>query len=212
MWLGGLSLMAVALIGFSSIPGGITAWKEYPAAMRTWSGYVGMGAPPSAAPGAFTYPGTIEGMAEPTLHHPMEFENGSVAVLFHVFGLDLPGWLPYLALLLFLGTALIIHGRRLRRADATDLLSFGFCAWTLFMMLLPVPRFDYQVVHWLAPLAVVLLLQRDRPMWWWLTAAMAGVLLLGGLAQLPVNVLLAEMLMLVLLLSALNDRFRQAGP
>lgn len=211
MWVGGLSLAAVTLVIFSIIPGGLTAWKEYPAAMKTWSGYVGMGAPPSADPEAFTYPDTIEGMQEPTLHHPMEFENGSVAVLFHVFGMDLPGWLPYLALLIFLGGAFALHGQRLLRTEATDLLLLGFCAWTLFMMLLPVPRFDYQVVHWLAPLAVVLLLQRDRPMWWWLTAAMAGVMLLGGLAQLPVNVLIAEVLMLLLLLCSLHARLQQPG-
>ncbi|MFZ1694099.1 MAG: glycosyltransferase family 87 protein [Flavobacteriales bacterium] len=195
----GAAILVVTCVGvFAIIPNGLASWGEYLEAMRVWSTMPGVGAPPSANPDAFTYPATIEGLSNLRDHHAMEFENGSVAaVLIAVVGIELPGLLPWAVYaMVLLGSAIALRGR-IMSMPRVHLLLLGFAAWTALMMLLPTPRFDYQLVHWIAPALLLLHAWRERPMASAALLAIAGVLVVGGWSVLPVNILLAEALLLV---------------
>ncbi|MBK9146891.1 MAG: DUF2029 domain-containing protein [Flavobacteriales bacterium] len=195
----GGALMLIASAGlFAILPNGLAAWGEYFEAMRAWSAMPGVGAPPTSDPDAFTYPALIEGLGNLRDHHAMEFENGSVAaVLIAVAGIELPALLPWAAYALVLGTAGILLRKRINGLPRAHLLLIGFMAWTFLMMLLPTPRFDYQLVHWIAPALLLLHTWRERPLAVNLLLAIAGVLVAGGWSVLPVNILLAEALLLL---------------
>ncbi|MBK6341766.1 MAG: DUF2029 domain-containing protein [Flavobacteriales bacterium] len=194
---GAITLMASAGL-FAIIPNGFAAWGEYLEAMRAWSAMPGVGAPPTSDPGAFTYPAVIEGLSNLREHHAMEFENGSVAaVLIAVASIELPSILPWAAYALVLGAAGAVLRKRVLGLPRAHLLLLGFMAWTILMMLLPTPRFDYQVVHWIGPVLLVLHAWRARPLMVNLQLAIAGVLVAGGWSVLPVNILFAEALLLL---------------
>jgi len=195
----GAAIMLVASAGlFAIIPNGFTAWGEYLEAMRVWSAMPGVGAPPSSDPDAFTYPALIEGLSNLRDHHAMEFENGSVAaVLVAVTGIELPGLLPWATYALVLAVAGGVLRKRVLGLPRTHLLLLGFTAWTVLMMLLPTPRFDYQIVHWIGPVLLLLHAWRERPLITNMLLTMAGVLVVGGWSVLPVNILFAEALLLV---------------
>jgi hypothetical protein len=195
----GAAIMLVASAGlFAIIPNGFTAWGEYLEAMRVWSAMPGVGAPPSSDPDAFTYPALIEGLSNLRDHHAMEFENGSVAaVLVAVTGIELPGLLPWATYALVLAVAGSVLRKRVLGLSRTHLLLLGFTAWTVLMMLLPTPRFDYQIVHWIGPVLLLLHAWRERPLITNMLLSMAGVLVVGGWSVLPVNILFAEALLLV---------------
>jgi hypothetical protein len=195
----GAAIMLVASAGlFAIIPNGFTAWGEYLEAMRVWSAMPGVGAPPSSDPDAFTYPPLIEGLSNLRDHHAMEFENGSVAaVLVAVTGIELPGLLPWATYALVLAVAGGVLRKRVLGLPRTHLLLLGFTAWTVLMMLLPTPRFDYQIVHWIGPVLLLLHAWRERPLITNMLLTMAGVLVVGGWSVLPVNILFAEALLLV---------------
>lgn len=208
MLMGAALMIGASAAAFAVVPNGMNAWREYLEAMRIWSTMPGLGAPPSSDPGAFTYPAVIEGLANLREHHAMEFENGSVAaVLLAVAGRSLPAWLPWAAY-----GAVIIGGLLLLRRSATaaspgQLLLLGFMAWSVLMMLLPTPRFDYQLVHWVAP--VLLLLNRQRrPFIVDALLILAGGLVVGAWSILPVDILLAEGLLLLVCAWALSDAGR----
>ncbi len=205
------TVVAVALI-FALLPNGSRSWVEYREAMSVWSGLIGQGEPPSMDPDAFVYPETIEGRTNLRDHHPMEFENGSVTAILHGLGVDVPGWMPWAAFGLFLVAIFILLGRSILRARHTELLLLGFCCWTTLMILLPVPRFDYQLVHWVGPLAFVLLTSRERPFAWNAALVLASALIIGAWSLLPVNILMAELILLVLMLQLLRERMRPAMP
>ena len=209
VWLGGGGFLLGTAGVFALLPGGLRAWAEYRTAMQAWSGFIGRGEPPVTEAVQGAYPATIEGIAGLDGHHPMEFEDGSVTSILYAFGVELPGWAPWALFIAMALAVVLVAGRRLRRLPATDLLLLGFCGWTVLMWLLPVPRFDYQVVHWAAPLAVLLLTHRRRPFAWDLLATIAAALLLGAWPMLPVNVLLAEAIMVALVAVALWRRMAQ---
>lgn len=212
MLLGGAGLALVAAGAFALLPNGLRAWAEYAEAMRAWSGMPGMGAPPSAEPRAFEYPAAIEGLGNLREHHAMEFENGSIAaVLLGVAGKPLPGWLPYAAYALLLAAAAGLIGKPVARMERERLLLLGFCAWTVLMVLLPTPRFDYQLVHWVAPALFLLLAHRGMPFGWNVLGAGAALMAAGGWAVLPVNALLAEALLLCMAAWALLRPARVAA-
>lgn len=197
--LGGLAMIAAAAGAFALLPNGLVAWSEYQEAMRAWSGMVGLGSPPSLDPGAFDYPASIEGLTNLREHHRMEFENGSVAaVLIAITGIALPGWLPWMAYAAVIGAGVVLLRKHGAAIAYGELLLIGFCGWTVLMMLLPVPRFDYQVVHWVAPMGFALHAFRDRPFAWDAGAVLAAALVVGAWSILPVDILLAEALLLVL--------------
>lgn len=195
----GAAILLMTCAGvFAIIPNGLASWGEYLEAMRAWSAMPGVGAPPSTNPDAFTYPATIEGLSNLRDHHAMEFENGSVAaVLIAVAGIELPGLLPWAVYAMVLLGAAIVFRKRIMSLPRVHLLLLGFAAWTALMMLLPTPRFDYQLVHWIAPAMLLLHAWRERPMASNALLAIAGVLVVGGWSVLPVNILLAEALLLV---------------
>lgn len=195
---------------FALLPNGLRAWVEYRDAMTIWSGLIGRGEPPSMAPDAFVYPETIEGLANLGHHHPMEFENGSIGTILYAKGLLLPGWMPYAVLVAILLFAGLWYGRSLLRAGRAELLLLGFCCWTVLMMLLPVPRFDYQLVHWTAPVIFLLLTWRERSFNWNIALLLAAALVLGAWSLLPVNVLLAELVLLLAAFVQLHRRLRTA--
>jgi len=140
----------------------------------------------------------------------MEFEDGSIAAILHAFGWELPGWMPGALFVLLVAGVMGLAGRRMKHLRPGDLLLMGFCGWTVLMWLLPVPRFDYQVVHWAAPLTVLLLTHTDRPFAWNALAVVAAALLLGAWPMLPVNVLMAEMIMVGLVGAVLWQRLNTA--
>ncbi len=209
MWLGGGGFLLTMAGVFAVIPRGLRAWAEYRTAMQAWSGFIGRGEPPATEAADYGYPATIEGLSALNTHHPMEFEDGSVTSILYAFGVELPGWLPWALFALLVVATLLITGKRLRRLPASDLLLLGFCGWTVLMWLLPVPRFDYQVVHWAAPLLVLFCTHRDRPFGWNMLALIAAALFLGAWPMLPVNVLLAEMIMVLLTRAMLWRRSQQ---
>ncbi|MBK8225682.1 MAG: DUF2029 domain-containing protein [Flavobacteriales bacterium] len=194
---GSMALIASAGL-FAIIPDGFSAWGEYLEAMRAWSAMPGVGAPPTSDPGAFTYPALIEGLSNLRDHHAMEFENGSVAaVLIAVAGIELPSILPWAAYALVLGAAGVVLRKRFLSLPRAHLLLIGFMAWSVLMMLLPTPRFDYQVVHWIGPVLLVLHAWWGRPLLANALLAIAAVLVAGGWSVLPVNILFAEALLLL---------------
>jgi hypothetical protein len=197
MLAGGAGLMAIAAAVFALIPNGIASWGEYLDAMRAWSAMPGLGAPPSVHPNAFEYPGTIEGLGNLREHHKMEFENGSIAaVLLAVRGVALPTWAPWAAYALALAASAFALKGGLLRLPRTHLLLLGFLAWTILMVLLPTPRFDYQLVHWIAPGLFVLLSMKEPPLVIGALFLLAAALMVGAWSILPVNVLLAEALLI----------------
>lgn len=197
MLAGGAGMIAVAAAVFVMIPNGMASWNEYLDAMRVWSAMPGLGAPPSLHPDAFEYPATIEGLSNLREHHKMEFENGSMgAVLLAVVGIALPGWAPWAAYALVLVFAALMLRREPRSIEGCRLLLIGFLAWTVLMMLLPTPRFDYQLVHWIGPVLFVLLDARERPFGSNALLALAALLVVGAWSILPVNILLAEALLI----------------
>lgn len=210
MLIGAVLMIAASAAAFALIPHGLSAWGEYFEAMRIWSTMPGLGAPPSSDPGAFTYPALIEGLANLREHHAMEFENGSIAaVLPAVAGRALPAWLPWAAY-----GAVIIGGLLLVRRSATgassgQLLLLGFMAWSVLMMLLPTPRFDYQLVHWVAPMLLVLLTTGRRPFAVDALLVLAGGLVVGAWSILPVDILMAEVLLLLVCAWVLFDASRR---
>jgi len=197
MLAGGAGLVAITASVFAFIPNGMASWGEYAEAMRTWSAMPGLGAPPSAHPNAFEYPGTIEGLGNLRAHHKMEFENGSIAaVLLAVRGVALPSWAPWAAYALALAASAVALKGGLLRLPRAHLLLLGFLAWTILMVLLPTPRFDYQVVHWVAPALFVLLGLQERPPVVIALFVFAASLVVGAWSILPVNILLAEALLI----------------
>lgn len=197
MLLGGAGLIAVAAAAFAVIPNGLASWSEYLDAMRAWSAMPGLGAPPSVDPGAFEYPATIEGLSNLRDHHKMEFENGSIgAVLLAVGGIALPGWAPWAAYGLILVLSAYMLRRELPGVQGTRLLLLGFLAWTVLMMILPTPRFDYQLVHWIGPVLFVLLGERERTFGNNVLFGLAAMLVVGAWGILPVNILIAEALLI----------------
>lgn len=195
-WAGAAGFTALMAGAFALLAGGLRAWAEYFAAMRAWNSLPDPSEPPVVEGANYTYPSVIEGMAGLDAHHAMEFENGSIPAILHVLGLDIPAWTPWALLVALLLGIVLVAGRRLRRLPAWDLLLLGFCCWVLFMLFLRVPSFDYQVVVWAAPLVVLLLSHGKQPLAWNVLALAAAALLLGALSLLPVNVLLAEAIML----------------
>jgi hypothetical protein len=209
-WWGGMGALLVLLAVFAVLPGGLNAWAEYRTAMTAWGQFIGRGEPPVTALAHSGYPATIEGISGMDRHHPMEFEDGSIAAILHAFGWELPGWMPGALFVLLVAGVMGLAGRRMKHLRPGDLLLMGFCGWTVLMWLLPVPRFDYQVVHWAAPLTVLLLTHTDRPFAWNALAVVAAALLLGAWPMLPVNVLMAEMIMVGLVGAVLWQRLNTA--
>ncbi|WKZ65532.1 MAG: glycosyltransferase family 87 protein [Flavobacteriales bacterium] len=213
MLIGAVAMVGASAAVFAIIPNGLLAWSEYLEAMRIWSTMPGLGAPPSTDPGAFAYPSLIEGLANLREHHAMEFENGSIAaVLLAVVGLSLSGWLPWVAYGTVLLTGLLLLRRNAARASAEHLLLLGFIAWTVLMMLLPTPRFDYQLVHWVAPALLVVLGGQRRPFMLDAMLLVAAGLVVGAWSILPVDILLAEGLLLVVCAWVLVASGRQVAP
>jgi hypothetical protein len=210
MVLGGVATVVVAMTPFLFLPGGFSSWVEYGEAMAIWGANPGEGAiPPTGA--EFAYPAVIEGSTALWDHHPMEAENGSVAAILHAFGIPIPAAAAYLTVLLLMAAVAVPFWGRLRRTPLTDLLLFGFCLNTVLMIMLPTLRFHYQFVVWTAPLLYVLLSRTRLTPGWTVAAVAAGLLVVGGLELLPVNVLLAEFILLGLFLRVLVHRLHRQG-
>lgn len=208
MWAGAGMLLALVAVVFLFLPRGLQPWPEYLAAMEGWAAQAVEGEPAIADPQAFAYPSIIEGSSNLTAFHAMEFENSSITSILYSWNIPLPTWLPGAAFALFLIAVFLVLGRGALTADRSDLLLLGFCCWTVLMIILPVPRFDYQVVHWVAPLAYVLFRYPDRPVIWNTLALVAAAMLLGAWSLLPVNILIAEVIMLGLIMWMLYQHIR----
>src|SRR5690606_37366962 len=118
MWAGAALLLLAATVAFLLLPQGLAAWPTYFAAMQEWGAYAAMGEPPVIHPGIFLYPETIEGLTNLGTSHDMEFEDGSVFVIFDALYTRLPEWTAYASVLLFFGvTALLFSRTRFSRPD-----------------------------------------------------------------------------------------------
>lgn len=200
IWAGGIAMLLLTAGIFALIPLGMQSWQEYFSAMKEWSSLVGAGEPLVIHPGLFTYPATIEGLNNLTTTHSMEFEEGSVFVILSVLALLLPKWIAYATVVGFFSLSGLMLWKHFNRLSTSDLLLWGICGWIIFMIMMPVPRFNYQFVLWVGPLCYALLHYRDRPFSWNALMAFAAILLLGGWSLLPVNALLAEVILLILFL------------
>lgn len=209
MWMGAGLLLAPVALAFLFLPRGMQPWPEYIASMDGWAAQVLEGEPVISDPHAYVYPAIIEGSSNLTAFHSMEFENSSITSILYNWNFPLPTWLPGAGFGVFLIMVVVAFGRGLLKADRSDLLLLGFCCWTVLMILLPVPRFDYQVVQWAGPLAYVLLRYPHRPVTWNTLALVAAAMLLGAWSILPVNILIAEVIMLGLIMWTLLYRIRE---
>lgn len=200
IWAGGIAMVLVTAGIFAVMPHGMRSWQEYFNAMKEWSSLMGAGGPSVVYPGLFAYPATIEGSNILTIGHSVGFEDGSVFVILKALGILLPKWTAYATVMVFFSLSGSLLWKHFNKLSSSDLLLLGFCGWLIFMLMLPVPRFNYQFVLWTAPLCYALLNYRDRPFGWSTLMAFAAILILGGWSVLPVNVLLAEGVFLGLLL------------
>lgn len=211
LWIGGIGFLLVMAGVFALIPDGLRSWVEYGEAMKVWSSQPGMGEPPVTGPADYSYPAVIEGITDMQAIHPMEFEDGSALSILSGLGKPVGAGVAWALFAAFLLGVLLLTARKLRRLRPSDLLLLGFCCWSVLMMLLPTPRFDYQVVQWVAPMAVVLLTYPKRPFAWNVMAVFAAALIIGAWEVLPVDTLLAEAIMLLLIGALLWERM-QAPP
>lgn len=192
---GGLITLGAATLCFAVIPKGFLAWQEYAQAMEIWQH--GMEEGPKPPPGAihFPYPSPIEGVTDPASSHPMSFQNGSILSILHGFGIMIPGWITAVTYAAFLAAGAVVLRKRLQRLGPVGLLLVGYCCWTVLMWLLPAPRFNYQAVHWVAPLVAVLISFPKKPYAWRVAAIITAALFLGAWKIVPLTYLLADMMM-----------------
>ncbi|MCB0810660.1 MAG: DUF2029 domain-containing protein [Flavobacteriales bacterium] len=203
MWLGGLAVALLSVAAFLALPNGLAPWMEYRDAMAEWTRYATTAEPVSLDPDAFVYPPSIEGREDLTSMHPMEFENSSAFALAQAFLGELPGWTSSLLMGAWGLLLLILFRTKWRSMSRADLLLMGFILWLGCMLVLPVPRFDYQVVQWAGPLLYLLLLHRLPHGPWPAMAGLGVVLVVGALDLLPVNVLLGECLWSIVIMATL---------
>ena len=211
MLAGGAVTIMLALVPFLFLPDGFSSWAEYSEAMKIWGANPGKGAIPPPVAMDYTYPAVIEGASNLADHHTMEAENGSITTILLTFGVGIPDVAPYVLTLLLIGIVLLPWWKQWRQLPATDLILLGSCFNTILMMLLPVLRFHYQFVMWTAPILYVLLKIKEPRPEWTLGAIFAGLLVVGALELLPINVLLAEMILLVLIAHYFRGKIRSAG-
>ncbi len=142
----------------------------------------------------FLYPLAIEGIADPVSMHRMPFQNGSILSTLQGFGIMIPGLIPVAGYAALLAVGAWVLRKRLQRLGPTGLLLVGYCCWTVLMWLLPAPRFNYQAVHWVAPLVIVLISFREKPYAWRVVAIITAALFLGAWNIVPLTYLLADMM------------------
>jgi hypothetical protein len=186
----------------------LNVWADYAEAMKVWSEHPGHGFIPPPQTMDFVYPEVIEGVTNLTLMHAMEMENGSVGAILFYYGIDMPAHAPYLFTAVIILLVVLTRWRQLRNATPADLLLFGFALHTILMIALPVLRFHYQFVMWVAPLLYILYAYREPPAYWYAGMMLAAFLVMGAMDLLPVNVLLAELILLGLVGAYLFNRWR----